>query len=479
MAAVDPTEIPVTEDLEADAKPMATLKIVRFNDDSDSDEDDDDYEDIDDDDIDEEDSDEDMAELNGGPSDLKKTKLSKKQLLEALAADADEDEDMESEEDTDDEAEAQEVLARLQQSLKGKGKAEDDDEEADEDENDGESLEEDEHVICTLLPTSIPQQPIDITISEGERVYFKVIGSHTVSLTGNYVLPPLGDDEQDLEPDSDEELDELDGLDDLIAEGSDSEVDELDDLEDPRVTEVVEEEPVAPKAPKAEKGKNKRPAEDSDDEPALDDMISKSLKTDAAAAEPITNGETKKLTKAEKKKLKKLKNNEGAAADAPVADTNGTKDPKKVQFAKNLEQGPTPSPSTTATAKTSSPASDVKPAAAAGSSVRTVQGITIDDRKIGTGPAAKKNSTLSMRYIGKLESNGKVFDSNKSGKPFSFKLGSGEVIKGWDIGLEGMQNGGERRVTIPANLAYGKKGAPPDIPPNAVLRFDVKCVGVK
>ena len=58
-----------------------------------------------------------------------------------------------------------------------------------------------------------------------------------------------------------------------------------------------------------------------------------------------------------------------------------------------------------------------------------------------------------MRYVGKLQ-NGKVFDSNTKGKPFSFKLGAGEVIKGWDIGIQGMQVNGARRLTIPAKLAY-------------------------
>lgn len=69
--------------------------------------------------------------------------------------------------------------------------------------------------------------------------------------------------------------------------------------------------------------------------------------------------------------------------------------------------------------------------------------------------------------------------ANKKGKPFNFKLGAGEVIKGWDIGVMGMGVGGERRLTIPANLGYGSKGAPPKIPPYSKLIFDVKLLGVK
>lgn len=332
-------------------------------------------------------------------------------------------------------------------------------------------------------------------VGEGEKVFFKVSGTHTVHLTGNYMIPEddgmasLYDDEEeeyDLSPDEDE-LDALDAL----ADGA-SESDELDDLEDPRVTEVDSKDEEAPKLIKdASKGKNKRLAEDSEEEEeaeeaTLDSLLAKSIKKEEnPAAAPATNGETKKLSKAEKKRLKKLKKNDGEAAPAPAAvaiSADGAKDSptatkkeqqpngtasaeKKVQFAKNLEQGPTPS--------SSSSAGTAKPTIG----VREVQGVKIDDRKIGSGPAAKKGSRLELRYIGKL-TDGKVFDANKSGKPFSVKLGAGEVIKGWDIGLEGIQVGGERRITIPAKHGYGNK-ALPQIPAGSTLVFDVKCLTVK
>ena len=102
----------------------------------------------------------------------------------------------------------------------------------------------------------------------------------------------------------------------------------------------------------------------------------------------------------------------------------------------------------------------------------------IEEQKVGEGEQAKSGKKVGMRYIGKLTS-GKVFDKNTSGKPFFFNLGRGEVIKGWDIGVSGMKVGGERKLTIPAPLAYGKRGAPPDIPRNATLVFDVKLVALK
>lgn len=272
------------------------------------------------------------------------------------------------------------------------------------------------------------------------------------------------EDEEDIEDYGDEELDALDAL----VDGGD-ESDELDDLEDPRIMEVDSEEEATTTKSKAAngKGKNKRPAEDSaEDDASLDNIMAKSLKQEEPA-------ESKKLSKAEKKKQKKLKNNEGEAAAAPQ--TNGTPESgkKTVQFAKNLEQGPTPSAKTETKSDTKA---DAKKASVS-LGIKTVKGVTVDDRKIGTGPAAKKGSRVEMRYIGKLK-DGKVFDSNKSGKPFSFKLGTGEVIQGWDIGIAGISAGGERRLTIPANLGYGKQKSGP-IPANSELTFDVKCISVK
>lgn len=301
-------------------------------------------------------------------------------------------------------------------------------------------------------------QTLDITIAEDEEVFFKVSGTHSIFLTGNYIDVP---EEQgpvfDPEDDSDEDYD-LDPDQNELDDEYDSEVDELDELADPRITEVDEEE--APKliaAPKAKPAKgNKRSAE------TLDEMIT----TETGAA----NGEAP----LSKKQLKKLKKNDGSAAAVEKKETeppSSAKSDKKVSFAKNLEQGPTP---TKAADKNAAKADD-KPKPATG--VKVVQGVTIDDKKTGTGPAAKAGDRIGMRYIGKLQKDGKVFDSNKKGKPFSFKLGTGEVIKGWDIGVAGMATGGERRITIPAHLAYGSKGVA-GIPANSTLVFDVKLIEI-
>jgi FKBP-type peptidyl-prolyl cis-trans isomerase len=91
----------------------------------------------------------------------------------------------------------------------------------------------------------------------------------------------------------------------------------------------------------------------------------------------------------------------------------------------------------------------------------------------GTGAPAKAGDSITVDYIGTLADGGKEFDRSKPGKPFTLKLGAGQVIKGWDQGLVGMKTGEKRRLTIPASLAYGARGYPPVIPPNAALVFDV------
>jgi FKBP-type peptidyl-prolyl cis-trans isomerase len=101
--------------------------------------------------------------------------------------------------------------------------------------------------------------------------------------------------------------------------------------------------------------------------------------------------------------------------------------------------------------------------------------LKVEDLIEGNGAAAKDGDKLSVRYVGNLYSNNKEFDSSwKRGKaPFQFTLGQGQVIPGWDQGLVGMKVGGRRRLTIPADLAYGAQGQPPTIPANAPLVFDV------
>jgi peptidylprolyl isomerase len=106
--------------------------------------------------------------------------------------------------------------------------------------------------------------------------------------------------------------------------------------------------------------------------------------------------------------------------------------------------------------------------------------LIVQDVIVGTGAEAKSGDSVTVQYVGVLFANGKEFDSSwKGGEPFTFDLGSGGVIAGWDQGDEGMKVGGRRRLIIPAELAYGAAGSPPSIPANAALVFDVDLVSVK
>ena len=109
--------------------------------------------------------------------------------------------------------------------------------------------------------------------------------------------------------------------------------------------------------------------------------------------------------------------------------------------------------------------------------VTTPSGLKYVDEKIGDGAEAKAGQTVSVHYTGWL-TDGKKFDSSVDrGQPFSFALGAGQVIKGWDQGVAGMKVGGKRKLTIPADLGYGARGAGGVIPPNATLLFEVDFLG--
>lgn len=141
------------------------------------------------------------------------------------------------------------------------------------------------------------------------------------------------------------------------------------------------------------------------------------------------------------------------------------------------EKSATGVPANTET-ESSAAASSEQNAVAASS--KSISGIQVEDVKVGTGAEAQKGDTVSVNYLGTLASSGKKFDSSYDrNEPFTFKLGSGQVIEGWDKGLVGMKEGGKRILTIPPEKAYGASGYPPVIPANATLKFEVELVEVQ
>ncbi|OCH86119.1 hypothetical protein OBBRIDRAFT_761840 [Obba rivulosa] len=320
--------------------------------------------------------------------------------------------------------------------------SDDSDEEDEEGEEEEKEDEDDETpraattVLASLTPGKIEQATLDVILEGDQEYLIEVVGKNTVYLTGNYIdqtpmdQPPYDDDMSDDEDDYD-----------LREVSSDVEIDpeEMDipsDDDESRFEEVNEEET----APKKDASK-KRPRE-------------------SDAMEADEEGE-EKLSKTQRKKLsKKLKAEGGKAVPAeaeakPEAKANGApaKDEKKGKDAKKKDEGK--------------------------AELRELQGgVKVKDHKVGTGPQAKKGDTVSMRYVGKLTNqSGKVFDKNTKGAPFKFHLGKGEVIKGWDVGIAGMQVGGERLLIIPPAMAYGKQ-AQGGIPANSTLCFEVKLLKI-
>jgi FKBP-type peptidyl-prolyl cis-trans isomerase FkpA len=104
--------------------------------------------------------------------------------------------------------------------------------------------------------------------------------------------------------------------------------------------------------------------------------------------------------------------------------------------------------------------------------------LVIEDLVVGSGDAAASGQKVTVHYTGWL-TNGTKFDSSKDrSDPFVFSLGKGQVIRGWDDGVQGMKVGGKRKLTIPPALGYGARGAGGVIPPNATLVFEVELLGV-
>lgn len=304
-------------------------------------------------------------------------------------------------------------------------------------------------VLCSLTPGKIEQASCEIILEQDVEYVFELVGKNPVYLYGNYIdqepvdQPPTGSD-MDSEFDSEDEdaynLDEVSS--DVEVE---VDVDEADLEEDAGRFEELEDEKmdVAKPVEKDDKKSLKRPRE------------SDATETDEA-----------KLSKSQKKKLaKKLKAEGGNAAPPPTEKPReeGKKEEKKQKKDKketNEKEG-----------EAKSKDSDKKQS-------RVLEGgVKVRDVKIGNGKMAKKGDKVSVRYIGKL-TNGTIFDKNTKGTPFAFTIGAGDVIKGWDIGIAGMQIDGEREVTVPPSMGYGKKKMQ-DIPANSTLVFEVKLLSIK
>ncbi|CDS07427.1 hypothetical protein LRAMOSA01376 [Lichtheimia ramosa] len=307
-----------------------------------------------------------------------------------------------------------------------------------------------EYVLCTLVPGQIDQQELNLTIVEGEEVSFSVKGKSTIHLSGNYIgtqededfdgeLPANISREELLSLLSNQgNLDEEEESDDDISEESNAS-DESDDMD----IDVPPRKRTIRFADEVEQEEDKKKKSSSKDKPE---------QPEESEQEESSNDEPEQPEEADEKTSSNVVSDQPTKRKAPADD-----DATPVKKAKKEQEKPKKKSEKVVT--------------------HLPSGITIEETKVGQGVSVKKGNKIGVRYIGRVKG-GKIFDKNVSGKPFFFALGRQEVIKGWDEGITGMKLGGERKLIIPPALAYGKRGSPPLIPPNATLVFEIKLISI-
>ncbi|AXA52200.1 peptidyl-prolyl cis-trans isomerase [Malassezia restricta] len=369
--------------------------------------------------------------------------------------DLEDDEDVEIEDDDEDEREDDE-------DEEDDDEDEDDDDEEEEDDDDEDDIvdmeprvpiftDDDSYVVCSLIPEKVEQVTLNLQISEEEEVGLSVSGDEPVDIIGNYLLPTsLNDLDPELLGELEDEDDEEAPRDRKLIEGPRDDDDEEDDDEEDDDEEDDDEED------DDEEDDDEEEDEDEDDEDEDGDIVIEDDDEDdddedddeVLVEEDDDNDDDEEdivIVPSKKRSVSDLDEDEPKLSRSQRKRLN-----KKLKAeASGQKQDKTKLPS----------------------------GLIVEDKKAGSGPAAKPGNRVSMRYVGKLQ-NGSTFDSNTKGRPFSFRLGKGEVIKGWDEGVKGMQVGGERRLTCPPHLAYGKAKLP-GLPPNSTLIFDVKLLEIK
>ncbi|CAN1265217.1 Peptidyl-prolyl cis-trans isomerase FKBP53 [Linum perenne] len=385
--------------------------------------------------------------------------------------------------------------------------------------------------LCSLLPEKTESCTLNLVFRDDEVVSFSVVGETSVHISGYVAVDEAGilvcreHGEDIAETESDESTD-------FEYDDEDEEDDFIDDEEDEgfnvfgsspaRKSGVVIEEIVDDEEP--EKGKKKDKKKKNKKKEENESVVESEDEDGFPVSATVEEAKQDKGKESKKKKKRKVKGTE--------ADNEPEKKKKKKQVQKSKEEtdgamdedDQKEQPADTidgderkiegesgSAAEKSSPAKKQKkkknkkvettietaPAKKADeakkSSIDEKQspskyskerkfpsGLVVEDLALGK-PNAKKaspGSQVSVRYIGKLQKNGKIFDSNVGKFPFKFKLGAGQVIKGWDVGVNGMRVGDKRKLTIPPSMGYGQQRAG-SIPPNSWLVFDVEMVNVR
>ncbi|KAL1451900.1 hypothetical protein WDU94_006234 [Cyamophila willieti] len=362
-----------------------------------------------------------------------------------------------------------------------------------------------ETILCNLGKPNYLQERLDLNFIEGNTITLEVKGKAIVHLSGYFIYEQDGmDDEDDSDLDDEEDVDdeELEEEDQKALQAlrkkinkkskfnaSTTEEDSDDDDEDDDSMDVSDLAFDDDEDDDDEDDDGEDDDEDDDDED--DDSEEEEVKIASPGSTPMPPAKKQKGNNAsanntpisaKKKKQQELqqakqesaKKNKGdkqsPQKQAPL--TNGNTTPGSNKKKKNKENNAAGTPNSNAGTPNSKQADGKTPK-------KSLEGgVIVEDLKVGAGVPAKSGKMVSVYYAGKLKSNNKQFDATTQGPGFKFRLGKGEVIKGWDVGLNGMKVGGKRRITIPAHMAYGNKGSPPAIPPNSTLVFDVELKNV-
>ncbi|PSN49803.1 hypothetical protein C0J52_01375 [Blattella germanica] len=314
-----------------------------------------------------------------------------------------------------------------------------------------------EFILCNLNKNKAIQAHLDLNFQSGDRIAFMSTGKGRVHLTG-YLLE-TDEEEDDEAAVMDMDLSDFDKLNSPVkGTGKRKNEPQLKKVESKKAKIEAENEgdevevspkPKTPDLKKKDKLHQMKSPEDRNKTPADQKQKNKSL----------IEKQQKNKTPGDKQK-NKTPNAQGQNTPNQKSPGNQMNSGKKNKKGQETPKGP----------KTPGGESPQK---------RVLEGgVVVEELKVGNGPVAKPGRQVSVYYVGRLKNNNKQFDSTTEGSGFKFRLGRGEVIKGWDIGVNGMKVGGKRKIVCPAALAYGNKGSPPAIPPNSTLVFDVELKAV-
>ncbi|CAB0007462.1 unnamed protein product [Nesidiocoris tenuis] len=323
-------------------------------------------------------------------------------------------------------------------------------------------------ILCNLNKPKILQCPLDLNFMTGDRVTFFCLGSGVIHLSG-YIHDDPEDDDLNLLGEEEEEEEDEDEAEE--AEDESTSPESVDDDEDDEME--MDGKNLNGKIQYGHifnclSGKSKFHFSGSDDE-AEDEEGSEDEDDEGDESEDDDEVEEEEAEPPKKmqQKMKELK----AKLQKNAQKTNGisTTQPSKNDKSKS-DASVTPQ---------SQKEAQKQKAAAGTPGKKTIEGgVQIKDIKVGTGKVCTPGKRASVYYIGRFRDNNKVFDSARKGNGFTFSVGKGEVIKGWDVGVVGMKVGGKRTIVCPPNMAYGKKGSPPTIPANSTLVFEVELKNV-